>query len=133
MLKSDVKTLIRAIITEVLQENNETRLPAKERRKIEDAILASKVLGGNQRVEKKEIGLRELTNVLGSLGYSLDMVSGDDIMGDKNTRLLPFRKENDTKDPYFEYPAYSDCRISFTWEKLRANGKYQFEILAYLT
>lgn len=113
------------------------KLTNSERRKIHDAF--KKVgLDGNGRFEKKEQGLAAVTNALSALGFQLDMVSGDMIMGDKGARNFIFRRANDQgQDPYTEKPEITNSRITFNWERMDGpthqypNSPHAFEILAY--
>ena len=95
-------------------------------------------LDGNGRFEKKEHGLQAITNALSSLGFQLDMVSADTIMGDKGNRNLIFRRANSVgDDPFSEKSEIQNSRISFNWERLDGpthqypNSPSKFEVLAY--
>jgi len=104
------------------------KLSNSERKAISNAF-AKAGLDGNGRFEKKEQGLLAVTNTLSSLGFQLDMVSGDMIMGDRGSRNLLFRRRNPQgTDAFTEQSEISNSRIAFTWELL-SPGK--FEILAY--
>ena len=104
------------------------RLSASERKLIGKAF-AERGLDGNGRFEKKEHGLSAITDALHTLGFQLDMVSGDLIMGDKGTRAFIYRRANDQgQDPFTEKPEIQNSRIVFNWELL-SPGK--FEVLAY--
>ncbi len=104
------------------------KLSKPEQRAIGSAF-AKAGLDGNGRFEKKEQGLLTVTNALSSLGFQLDMVSADMIMGDRGSRNLLFRRQNPPgTDAFTEQPEISNSRIAFTWELL-SPGK--FEILAY--
>jgi len=113
------------------------RISSGERNKIG---MAFKKLGldGNGRFEKIEAGLAAVTNALSSLGFQLDMVSKDMIMGDKGSRNFIYRRSNAPgQDPYTEKPEISNSRIVFTWERLDGpssqypDAPHKFEILAY--
>ena len=108
------------------------KLSAGERNKISKAF-AKVGLDGNSRFEKKEQGLQAITSALQPLGFQLDMVSGDMIMGDKGSRNFLFRLINiPGQDPFTEPPEISNSRIIFTWENLGQPGQpARFEILAY--
>lgn len=123
-----------------LQEANikrPERIDNSERNKISKAF-AKVGLDGNGRFEKKEHGLRAVSDVLADFGFQLDMVSADTIMGDKGSRNLIFRRVNDPgQDPFTEKPEIVNSRISFNWERLDGSTfQYpdtpsKFEILAY--
>jgi hypothetical protein len=109
-----------------------TVLSTAERHKINNAFHTSDVLKGIQKVRKPSEGISVISNILGKLGYTLDMVSGDMLLGDKNTRHLPFRKKWDGEDPFNEHPQIENSRINFTWENLE-NRRHtpSIEIIAY--
>lgn len=113
------------------------RLSNSERRAIGNAF-AKVGLDGNGRFEKKEHGLSTINSTLHSLGFQLDMVSADLIMGDKGSRNFSFRRVNDPgADPFTEKPEIENSRIVFSWERLDGptsqytNSPSKFEILAY--
>lgn len=110
------------------------RLEKKEARAIGTAF-AKLGLDGNGRFEKKEHGLHAITRALDTLGFQLDMVTADIIMGDKGQRNLTFRRKNDEgADPFTEKPEIINSRIAFIWENLAREGQTpRYEILAYAT
>jgi len=117
--------------------SNPTKLTNSERKKI-GAAFTKAGLDGNGRFEKKEHGLSAITDALSSLGFELNMVSGDLIMGDKGQRNLPFRRANDPgADPFTDKPEIENSRIVFVWERMDgptfqySNAPSKFEILAY--
>jgi len=121
--------------TEVSQVEN--KISNSERNKISKEF-ATLGLDGNGRFEKKEHGLQAITNALSKLGFQLDMVSSDIIMGDKGSRTLTYRRANDPgQDIFTEKPEISNSRIVFTWERMDGptaqypNSPSKFEILAY--
>lgn len=112
------------------------KISKKERIKITNQISKSKMLGGNLKVDSISKGLHELGNILDVCGFSLDMVSGDMVMGPEGNALLTFRRKTD--NPFIEGQEIENSRISFTWENLEpledgAEIKKRYEILAYLT
>lgn len=108
--------------------SNINKLSSSERNKI-SAGFAKAGLDGNGRFVKKEHGLQAVSQVLSSLGFQLDMVSGDLIMGDKGSRNFIFRRVNTPgQDTFTENPEISNSRIAFVWELLSPN---KYEILAY--
>lgn len=134
-LKAFVKQCIAEVIVE--GEPRPDKLTASERNKIGKAFAASG-LDGNGRFEKKERGLQAITNALWTLGFQLDMVTADIIMGDKGSRNLTFRRKNpEGADPFTELPEISNSRIVFNWEALDRpsyqypNAPHVYEILAY--
>jgi hypothetical protein len=108
------------------------KLTPKEKRQIGEAF-AKVGLDGNGRFPKIETGLSAVTNVLASLGFNLDMVSSDQIRGDKGSQMLTFRRANDAgADPFTEKVMIDNSRIAFSWENLSNAGvEKRFEILAY--
>lgn len=113
---------------------NSTTLYAADRRKLAAALSDSLVCGGNRKVSKVAQGLVEITDVLTENGYSLDMVTGDLLIGDKGNRTLTFRKANDTEDAFFEYPTIENSRIALSWENLANEGDDpSIEIIAYVS
>jgi len=127
-------------IVQKLTEVGELRadkLSNSERRKIHDAFKKAG-LDGNGRFEKKEHGLAAVTQALSTLGFQLDMVSGDMIMGDKGMRNFVFRRANDPgQDAFTEKPEITNSRIVFNWERMDGpthqypNSPHVFEILVY--
>lgn len=109
----------------------------KERIKIQTAIHKNKMLGGNLKIDSKSKALWELGKVLSSCGFTLDMVTGDQILGPKGNVLLSFSRKS--KNPYIAGTEIENARVSFTWENLEpldASGaelKKNYEIIAYLT
>lgn len=135
--KSQIKFIIKECIKAYIKENLEEaeikidKLSNSERNKIS---MAFKKLGldGNGRFEKKEHGLRAVSEALQSLGFQLDMVSGDIIMGDKGQRNLIFRRVNSPgQDQFSENPEIRNSRIAFVWELMDRPPSPKFEILAY--
>lgn len=114
---------------------SETKISSAERKNIH-AAFQKLGLDGNGRFLKKEHGLQAVTNALSELGFTLDMVSADLIMGDKGSRNFLFRRSNDQRqDPFSEKNEIDNSRIVFNWEKLQGmqgqGGSSPFEILAY--
>lgn len=112
------------------------KISKKERIKITNQIHKSKMLGGNLKVDSISKGLHEIGNILDVCGFSLDMVSGDTVMGPEGNALLTFRRKTD--NPFIEGQEIESSRISFTWENLEpledgVETRKRYEILAYLT
>ena len=111
------------------------RISNSDRKKI-GAAFAKLGLDGNGRFEKKEYGLHAVQRALSDLGFQLDMVVSDMIMGDKGSRNLTFRRVNNPgDDPYTEKPAIKNSSIVFVWENLERPGEpgtlKRFEVLSY--
>jgi len=121
----------------LMNEDNTDKLTSSERNLI-SVEFKKAGLDGNGRFEKKEHGLRAVTDALSSLGFQLDMISSDMIMGDKGSRQFIFRRKNDPEqDPFTEKSEITNSRIVFNWEKLDGptfsypNSPNKYEILAY--
>lgn len=130
MKKSELKALIREVIEEVANEN---KLSAQERKLINNAFHKIPELGGNKKVDSVGKGLNVVSKALDGLGFQLDMVSGDMVMGSKGHRLLRFRRKSTNPDPYTEGPAIENSGISFSWENMTQDqfGPKVIEIVAY--
>lgn len=125
MLKQDIASK-KGSVDEVV--GKETKLSNSERNQIGKAFTKLG-LDGNGRFVKKEHGLQAITSALSSLGFQLNLVSADMIMGDKGSRNFIFRRANDPgQDPFTEKPEIDNSRIVFTWELLPHE---RYEILAY--
>ena len=131
MKKSELKQLIREIISEV----STGRISASERNKISKQLGASPVLQGNEKVHKPSEGIKYVVQALDRVGFQLDMVTGDILLGDKGQRLLPFFRKSVT--PNQEGEPIQNSRISFTWEVTSVSSTNsldkKFEIIAYVT
>ena len=104
------------------------KLSKPERNAISNAF-AKMGLDGNGRFETKGKALSAVVAALDSLGFNLDMVSGDIILGDQGSRMLLFRRKNtEGADAFDEQPEIANSRIVFTWELM---GQNRFEVLAY--
>ena len=139
--ESLVKQCIAEVITESPKQNKADKMVSNisqaERNKLHDS-LKKRGVDGNGRFDKKEHGLREVSNALDECGFILDMVSADIIMGDKGSRMLPFRRKNDEgADIYSEKPMIENSRLVFNWERLDGpthqypNSPHKFEIQTY--
>ena len=82
-LKQRYEQIISKIITEDNKfkmndfDNENPNLSSKERNNIMKKIVHSKILNGNQKVDKIEEGLSELVDILYSCGFNLQMISGN--------------------------------------------------------
>ncbi len=130
MKKKDFLKLVNESIHEVLVESG-NRIDPKSLKQVRRALGVSKILSGNERVDKKERGLQEIVELLHKIGYELGMVSGNTIMGEKGSVLIPYRKSNvEGQDIFTDQPDFTNSMISYSWELL-SPGRY--EIIAYAT
>jgi hypothetical protein len=116
------------------EAESEETLKADERRAINNEIHKHGELGGNIKVDSLGKALTVLTKALDSVGYTLDMVTGDLLLGDKGTRMLTFRRKSTNPDPYVEGPEIENSRISFNWEVTSKESDYgpkKYEVVAY--
>lgn len=118
-------------------EVKQNKISNSERNAISKAF-AKNGLDGNGRFAKIEAGLAAVTTALATLGFQLDMVSKDLIMGDKGSRMFIYRRVNDPgQDIFTEKDEIQNSRIVFTWERMDGpthqypNSPSKFEILAY--
>ena len=111
---------------------NTYKVSTKDKRNISKS-LEKYGLDGNGRFGNPSKGISTLSKALDEAGFQLDMVSGDILLGDKNTRLLIYRKVSETTKEFEEHPEVTNSRISYTWELLRTDedGNPVYEILAY--
>ena len=138
MKKQEFKNLIKECIKEILKENDGYTLKSPERIKINNKFHSYGELGGNIKLDKKEKALSIITKILNDFGFSLDMVSGDMLMGEKGNRLLTFRVNTSGEDQFSEGLEVTNSRVSFTWENMERpqldSGKSpRWEVIAYLT
>lgn len=103
-------------------------LTAKERKQISNVLHRSLIFSGHQKVAEPRDAISPLAEALRSVGFTLDMVAGDILMGPKGSRQLPFRRTH--PEPYEEYPRIENSVISFTWEEV---GPQRTEIIAYVS
>jgi hypothetical protein len=104
--------------------NAPDKLAQKDRNAISSAFTKSGV-DGNGRFTSVGKGISAVASALSSVGFQLDMVSGDLVLGEKGSRMLPFRRKSITDGQ--EMPEIKNSRIVFNWEKLNDN----FEIQCY--
>jgi hypothetical protein len=131
MKKSELKQLIREVISEV----SAGRINASERNKIATQLRSSPVLQGNEKVHKPSEGIKFIVQALDKVGFQLDMVTGDILLGDKGQRLLPFSRRSVT--PNQEGEPIQNSRISFSWEVTSVSPTNsldkKFEVTSYVT
>jgi len=116
------------------EATSEATLKANERKAINNAIHEHKELGGNIKVDGIGKAINILAAALDSVGYTLGMVSGDLILGDKGSRMLSFSRKSTNPDPYIEGQEITNSRISFNWEVTSKESDYgpkKYEIVAY--
>lgn len=125
------------LATEAQKLDSESNITNAERSKMIDAFKRAG-LDGNGRFVKKEQGLAATTQILDALGFNLDMVTADSIMGDKGSRQLIFRRKNDAgQDIFTEKPEIQNSRIVFGWTRMDgptfqySNAPSKFEIHVY--
>lgn len=104
-----------------------TTLTAPLRRKMNNDISRTPILIGTDRRTTKGKALNELASLMGRHGFTLDMVTGDLLLGDSGTRLLPFRVTH--PESFNEHPEITNSRVSFSWH---IEGDYT-EITAYIS
>jgi hypothetical protein len=131
MRKSELKQLIREVITEV----SSSCITASERNKIATQLRAYPVLQGNEKVYEPSEALKFIVQALDRVGFQLDMVPRDILLGDKGQRLLPFSRQSDVPDQ--EGEQIQNSRISFTWEVVSVSPTNsldkKFEVTVYVT
>jgi len=117
---------------DTIAENLGYRIKKSEKSKIFD-VLKKHGLDGNGRFGNVSKGIARLSAALQEVGYELNMVTGDILLGEKGSRLLGYRKYSDATQPFEEHPEIVNSRISFNWELLRTDeqGDPVYEILAY--
>ena len=95
--------------------------------------MAEVGLDGNGRFGNPSKAVSVLGGALKDVGFHLDMVHGDLILGDKGHRLLVFRRTGENVSPLEEHPEVVNSRISFSWEKLGYDneGHPKYEVLCY--
>lgn len=105
------------------------RIDNRERQSISSALIKAG-LDGNGRFRSVSQAVGVANQALKTVGFDLDMVSGDMILGEKGGRMLSFRYSNaEGADPFSENPEIENSRVSFNWEDLgRDTG---FEVVAY--
>ena len=118
-----------------LTEISGGKISPAERRKIAAQIYKFPVLGGNVKVSKPSEALKFIQQALDKVGFQLDMVSGDMLLGDKGSRLLPYSRT--PVNPTDEGEQVGNSRISFTWEATSVSPTNsldkKFEVTVYVT
>lgn len=108
---------------------SKTTITATERAKITNAILDKNVLRGLDRSKSKGYAIAEVADALRNSGFELELVPGDILLGNKNTRRLSFyRKGMD------QMGVIKNSDVVFTWEKVGGTMEApHFEFIAYLS
>ena len=114
------------------KDSNSHKLLPKEKKAIHKK-MAEVGLDGNGRFGNPSKAVSVLGGALKDVGFHLDMVHGDLILGDKGHRLLVFRRTGENVSPLEEHPEVVNSRISFSWEKLGYDneGHPKYEVLCY--
>ena len=114
------------------KDSNSHKLLPKEKKAIHKK-MAEVGLDGNGRFGNPSKAVSVLGGALKAVGFHLDMVHGDLILGDKGHRLLVFRRTGENVSPLEEHPEVVNSRISFSWEKLGYDneGHPKYEVLCY--
>ena len=112
--------------------NSEYKLQKSERNSINKA-LSKYGLDGNGRFGNPSKGVSALSKALDEAGFQLGMVSGDILLGDEGSRLLPYHKYSNSTKEFEEHPEVSNSRIAFNWTKLGTDkeGNPVFEVQTY--
>ena len=115
-------------LTKLVEGNRDPQafLKAPERNKINNAMRKNPIFSGNTRVHEVADAISPLAEALRSVGFTLDMVTGDLLLGGKGTRHLTFRRTH--PDSYEEFPVIENSRISLNWEELEPG---RVEVIAY--
>ena len=114
------------------KDSNSHKLLPKEKKAIHKK-MAEVGLDGNGRFGNPSKAVSVWGGALKDVGFHLDMVHGDLILGDKGHRLLVFRRTGENVSPLEEHPEVVNSRISFSWEKLGYDneGHPKYEVLCY--
>lgn len=130
----------RKMVRELL-EASEHYLSKRERDSIGNALFDDPILSGREKVRGLGVAVSRLASVLDKLSFSLDMVSGDLLLGDKGSRLLSFRRSLPPGSDIFSEGPELESRIAFNWENLNRpltidgldKMDKSYEIVCYLT
>jgi len=134
MKKSQLRQLIQEVYNETMNvgrvganEHHSNRITSVERSKLSNAFHKHPELGGNKKLESLRQGLSIIHKCLDELGYELDMVTGDMLLGQSGSRNLPYRR----KDPNGNSREIENSRIAFSWTNLGDEFNKRYEIIAY--
>jgi hypothetical protein len=106
---------------------NYSRITTPLRRALNSDVCESFTLTGRSRKTTIGKALTELAEIFSRHGFSLDMVTGDIMLGDSGNRLLPYRVAHE--QAFEEHPMIENSRVSFSWYK---EGDL-VEIVAYVS
>ena len=106
---------------------------SRERATIQKVLHANPMFGGNKKVFEAKDAITPLSIALQSVGFTLDMVPGDVLMGPAGTRHLTYRRTH--TEAFYEHPTIENSRINLTWEDLGGGDPNipSVEIIAYVT
>ena len=90
-------------------------------------------LDGNGRFGNPSKGIAAVAKALHSVGFELDMVSGDLLLGANGQRNLSYRKYDQSTGTFDEHPAVTNSLIAFNWhyEGKDHNDDPMYEIQCY--
>jgi len=116
----------------------EVNVDARDRRLISKELEKYPELKGIVKVESKSKALSLITKALDDAGgFKLDMVTGDEILGDKGSKLLTYSagdvNDDGVTNDDSDWPSVSNSRINFTWEAMGDGSNKVYEIIAYVT
>jgi len=99
-----------------LNENTQStyRLTKKDRNDIHEAFRLAG-LDGNGRFGNPSKGIAAVAKALHSVGFELDMVRGDLLLGANGQRNLSYRKYDKNTRTFDEHPAVEKSLIAFNW------------------
>lgn len=112
------------------------RLYAEERKKLTDLICGDPVLTGRTYC-RIGTALNRVNHHLNQLGFHLDMVSGDNFLGQGGSLSLPFRRSHE--DVFSEHPQVNNAFIYFSWECMNrpqpggVRDMSKIEVVAYVS
>jgi hypothetical protein len=120
------------ILNEIVTEASDiSKITQPERKRISNEFHKHPELGGTKKVDSLGKVLTIITQALDVVGFQLDMVTGDLLLGEKGQRLLPYSRKS--IDPKTDPIQIQNSRISFTWENMNPDkfGPKNIEIIAY--
>ena len=130
--ESDIKEIVEEILNEIGESGY--RLTPKEKKLISNEMGKYKELGGNIKFNRqggKGVAIGIISKALSAVGFELDMVTGDILLGEKGNRLLSFSRSGIGEMP--SVPVVNS-RISFSWENLSGDQfNPNIEVIAYVT
>lgn len=120
----------------LVSENNSPTPTYKVKDKDKNIIgkaLEEAGLDGNGRFGNASKGVAALAKALHSVGFELDMVKGDILLGANGQRNLSYRKYDQNTGTFDEHPAVTNSTIAFNWhyQGKDHNDDPMFEIQCY--